>query len=486
MQIEAAIIQIKEQKEEISALKFQIQQLNKLIFGSKRERFTSNILDGQLNLFDIPETESIEEQPTEQITYERKKTKKHPGRNPLPDHLPVEEIIIEPEMDTHDMVKIGEEITETLDYTPASLIIKRIIRPKYVDSKKEKVHIGTLPQRPFPKTIAEVGLLAFILVCKFIDHLPYYRLIQMFKRDYNWIVSQSTINNWMAACCTLLKPLYEEMKKRILASDYIQADESPIKVLDPNIKGTTHKGYQWVYHAPQEGIVVFHYRKGRGMHGPKEILMNFEGFIQCDGYKVYDKIGSVRPEVTLVGCLVHSRRKFYESKDSDLKRSTYALAIFKKIYEIERQIKLLSLDMSENQKQREEKIKPLMVQLLNWIDEESIKVAPKSRIGKAMAYYKNQWPKFQNILLDPKLELDNNLIENKIRPLALGRKNYLFAGSHNGAEWAAMMYSFFATCKIHDVNPYEWLKETFEKIPQTSIQELHTLFPSQWHHKDTL
>jgi len=195
-----------------------------------------------------------------------------------------------------------------------------------------------LPERTFPKCIAENTLLAYILVSKFVDHLPYYRQVQRFKREFNWKVSQSTINNWIAACCTLLKPLYDRMQQQVIQSDYIQADESPIKVLDPEKQGKTHLGYQWVYHAPQKGIVVFNYRRGRGMHGPKEFLMQYEGILQCDGYTVYDKIGK-KNKLDLVGCLVHARRKFYDALQSDKSRSEKALKIIKQIYTIEKQAK---------------------------------------------------------------------------------------------------------------------------------------------------
>ena len=466
---------------EIEQLKFQLAQLQKLIYGRKSETFIPAQADEQLNLFGTAQESSVQEAPekeTEQITYTRKKGKDHPGRHALPSHLPVEEVVIEPEGDLADMERIGEEITETLEYTQASLKVKRVIRPKYVDRDREQIHIAPLPERAFPKLIAGNSLLAYILVSKFVDHLPYYRQIKRFDRDFQWKVSQSTINNWMAACCTLLKPLYEHMKQQVLQSDYIQADESPIKVLDPDKKGKAHVGYQWVYHAPAKGIVVFHYRRGRGMHGPKEFLMQYRGRLQCDGYKVYDKIGT-QPGIELIGCLVHARRKFYEARESDAKRSQYALEQFRQIYEIEEQLREMSGEA--RQRQRDERIKPLMEGILTWIHEESAKVLPKSPMGKAMTYYQNQWPKLANILHHGDVELDNNLIENKIRPLALGRKNYLFAGNDKGAEWAAMSYSFFGTCKIHDINPHKWLVDTFERIGDTSIQDLTKLIPSkQW------
>lgn len=474
----------KELKSQVEQLKFQIAQLEKLIFGSRSERFIPIQNADQLDLFvENYKDESVEEVVTEQIAYTRTKKKNHPGREQLPAHLPVKERIIEPDVDTDGMVKIGEEVTETLDYTPASLVINRIIRNKYVDRANEQIHIGQLPSRPLPKAIAESSLLTHILLCKFIDHLPFYRQIQGFKRDYNWVVSKSTINDWVAACCTILWPLYERMKKEILSSQYIQADESPIKVLDPEKKGKTHQGYQWVYYAPSKGIVVFHYRKGRGMHGPKELLMEYEGLLQCDGYNVYDKIGA-REEITLVGCLTHARRKFADAKYSDMARSEYALNIFHQIYLKEKALQARSISLEEVQRSREEDIKPLMYQLKEWIELESLKVLPKSPIGKAMGYYLLQWEKLINILSNPETHLDTNLIENQIRPLALGRKNYLFAGSHEGAKRAAMMYSFFGTCKANDVNPRQWLSDVLNRINDHSMLQLEELLPKNWANLD--
>lgn len=469
----------KAQKAEIEYLKYELSNLKRIIFGAKSEKFKTADSSYQGNLFDQGEEDKeVEEEPEEVkevITYERTKgKKKHPGRNKLPSHLPVEEIIIEPHQDTTGLVKIGEQITETLDYTPASLTIRRIIRPKYAKKSGEGVLIGTLPSRPINKGIAEASLLAHIIVSKFVDHLPFYRQIQRFKRDYEWMVSSSTINAWFIACCTLLEPLYEVLEKQLLSSGYIQADESPIKVQDSNKATGIHQGYQWVYQSPEIKVVLFKYRKGRGMHGPKETLGLYQGYLQCDGYKVYDKIGK-SPDIHLVGCLVHARRKFFEAKDNDHKRAEHVLLVFKLIYKHEKKTK----EMSSNERgvYRNQHIRPLLLELRKWIDNQVLKVLPKSPIGKAMTYFVNQWPKLIAILDSGKLELDNNLIENKIRPLALGRKNYLFAGSHQAAQRIAMMYSFLATCKANDVNPFNWFKNTLQVIPDTKISQLFKLIP---------
>lgn len=232
-------------KAKLDSLSFQLNQLQKLIFGAKRERFIPETPDNQLNLFASPEIEEeAEQESTEEITYTRKK-KKHPGRNAFPEHLPVEEEIIEPEEDITGMVHIGDEVSETVEYTPASLYVHRIIRPKYAPKEGEgEIKIASLPSKPIDKGIAGSSLLAWLLVSKFVDHLPFYRIRQQFKRDYDWEVSASTINDWFVAVCTLLKPLYIYMRQKILESGYIQADESYIKVQDNKKNKATHRGYQ--------------------------------------------------------------------------------------------------------------------------------------------------------------------------------------------------------------------------------------------------
>jgi len=463
-------------KEEISFLKAELAQLYKLINGSKSERFVSEPSGDQLNLFCGEPVKALEEAPKETITYTREK-KKHPGRHSLPDHLPVREVVIEPEEDTTGLRKIGEEITETLEYTPASLIKRRTIRPKYAKADGDGVLIGLLPTRPIEKSIAEASLLAHILVSKYSDHLPFYRQIQIFKRDFGWEVAKSTLSGWMDGCCVLLEPLYNTLKQKILESDYIQVDESPIQVLDGDKKGSSHRGYQWVYHDPMSKLVLFNYRKGRGQNGPKELLMGYSGYLQCDGYSVYDKIG-VDPKITLAGCLAHGRRKFHEALKNDKARAEQALGLFRDIYMEERKIKEQAKDDFHKRKQlREKTIKPLLEQIRDWITKEQFNVLPKSLIGRAMTYFINQYPKLQAIFEDGRIELDNNLIENAIRPLALGRKNYLFAGSHRAAQNAAMIYSFLGSCKMQNINPREWLQATLEKIPDHSIQKLDQLLP---------
>lgn len=465
-----------------NALELRFEQLLKLVHGSRKERFVPTSKPEQMALWDEDTNAGAAKVEKEKITYERKK-KAHPGRTKLPENLPVEEVIIEPEEDTAGMVEIGEEITETLDYKPGKLLKRRYIRKKYARPEEvegeQTVLIGELPERPIPKGIAEPGLLAHLFVAKYIDHLPFYRQIEMFKRDHGWAIHKSTINDWFAACCTLLEPLYQTLRKDVLKTDYLQADESTIKVLDSNKPGKTHLGYQWVFRNPTSGNVLFVYRKGRGANGLRETLENYTGYLQADGYAAYDKFARGR-QVKLVSCLAHIRRKFFEARDNHPEMANHALAEIQKLYTIERRARKEKMSTSERLALRQAEAKSIYKELLAWVITEQKSNLSKGAIGKALHYAKNQLPRLQHYLEDGRIEIDNNLIENSIRPLALGRKNYLFAGSHRGAKRAAMMYSFFASCKYAGVNPWEWLTDVLGRIGTLHVNRLDEMLPGTW------
>ena len=492
MTYEELLAENKELKQQISFLKGELAQLKKLIFGQKSERFVPNNVDvDQLGFFE-PEVAKQEDQgpeETEQINYTRSKQKKHKGRRPLPDHLPVEVHVLQPEQDTVGLKQIGTEVTEKLDYRPAKLVRIRYERPKYVQVSKdeqtgqatEKILIADLPIEPIPKGIAKSGLLAYLIVSKFVDHLPFYRIIQMFKRDYGYELCDSTLNGWFVSCSALLEPLYNKLKQKVLQSDYLQVDETPIRVLESEQKGKSHRGFQWVYHSVEQGLVLFHYRKGRGENGPKEVLAGYEGYLQCDGYTVYDKIGK-QEGITLIGCIAHSRRKFHNALGNAEQLAKAALEQFKEIYVIERKYRQNKITAIERRDQINEKLEGLK----KWVEEKYPSTLPKSDIHKAMKYFLNQWHKLKNVTLDPRVRIDNNIVENRIRPLALGRKNYLFAGNHNAAQRIAMYYSFFASCKSQNVNPWEWLKTTLDRIPTHPINRIEELLPSNYNTRNSV
>ena len=299
-------------------LQFRIDQLNRLLFGSKRERFVSNEQSGgQMELpFEVIEQPAEEPPQVEEISYTRQKKTRanHAGRNPLPDHLPVEEIVLEPKADTTGLKCIGKEITDKLELVPAKLFIKRYIRPKYIKLEEEhklecKGLIADLPSFPIEKGIAGASLLAQIMVDKYVDHLPIHRQVQRFSRE-NVHIPANTISGWQDSISHLILPLFEKHKHLVLGQGYLQVDETPIRVLNKKVKGKTHQGYYWVYNSPLQDAVLFDYRKGRGREGPGEMLRGFKGYIQSDGYKVYDWFGK-KQGITLLNCWAHARSYQY-------------------------------------------------------------------------------------------------------------------------------------------------------------------------------
>lgn len=468
-------------QDNISYLKAQIEQYKRMLFGQKRERFEKD--SAQLSLPFAPNQEQAlqqEEQLVQKIEYVRTKqtNTEHKGRVALPSHLPVEEIEIHPEGDLENMVCIGKEITEELEIVPARLFIKRYIRFKYVAKDKEGVLIGQLPERVIDKGIPGSGLLATILVDKYMDHLPLYRQRQRFLRE-GIPIAPTTLEGWTKAALEKLEPLYEHLVEDTKVKGYLQADESPIKVLDNDKKGSTHQGYYWVYHNPIDKTVLFDYQPSRGAKGPQKVLSGFKGYLQTDGYGVYDKIAQSK-DITHLACMAHARREFEKALDNDKVRAGKALVFIQQLYAIEAQAREEGLGPQQRKTLRLEKSLPVINEFGKWITEEVKSTLPKSQIGKAMNYSIQRWDALSAYLYDGILEIDNNLIENAIRPLALGRKNYLFAGSHQAAQRAAMIYSFFAICKKHEVNPYEWLKHTLENIMTINHKNIKDLYPQNF------
>jgi|SRR6266545_154650 len=476
----------------IASLTHQLEQLQKIIFGSKHERFvptdeskTNLQLTLDLNADTIAQCKITEATKVEYIRTKTQvtenKPKAHPGRMKLPEHLRRDTIILQPDTDTAGLKKIGEEVTEVLDYIPGELYVKQYIRLKYVQPLNEisnTVITASLPGRLMEKCMAGEGLLAQIVVDKYVDHLPMHRQLQRFQRA-GVTIAQSTISDWMKNVLLMLIALYELHKKQVLSSSYLHADETTIKVLDEMKKGKTHLGYYWVYHNSTQKIVFFDYNKGRGRESPGEVLKEYKGYLQTDGYAVYDDFDK-EPQITLLHCMAHARRKFVEALGNDKARAEHALNLFQQLYAIERKIKDEELTDDALLELRQQQAVPVLKALKEWMTEEYQKVLPKSPIGKAIAYCLPRWEKLSIYTTDAILQIDNNPVENAIRPVALGRKNYLFAGSHEAAQRAAMIYSLFATCRTHNINPYEWLKDVLERMHLYTTSNIAELLPQNW------
>ena len=469
--------QIKMLLERNTYLQHEYDNLRRMIFGAKSERFIPAD-SSQLPLFGLPGAKEQEVE-TEDINYKRNKPshseKNQPVRLALPAGLARQEEIIEPNEDLSEAKKIGEVITEFLEYIPGNLFVRKIVRPKYILPKSERIVIGDLPSLPIPRSNVGPGLLAHIMVGKFVDHLPFHRQIQQFKRQ-GVDIAESTMNDWFTGTCRLLEPLYDRLKERVQKADYLMGDETPIPVLTNDKPNATHKGYHWVYLAPIKKLVYFDYRQGRGREGPEDFLKDVHGALQTDGYAAYnsfEKTGKIK----LLSCMAHARRKFDQALDSDRERAQQALKLFQPLYDIEREAREQNLSYDQRKLLRQDKSIEKLQLLEAWLKENIIQVLPKSVMGGAIAYTLNLWPRLIRYTDDGRYEIDNNLVENSIRPVALGRKNYMFAGSHEGAKRAAMMYSFLGTCKRNNIEPFSWLKDVLTMIPDWSIQRLDELLP---------
>ena len=413
---------------EVESLKHQLDELKRMIFGAKRERFVPTD-SNQGSLFDLPGQE-VKDEPKEDIAYSRNKpsTKKQPLRLVLAPHLSRREEVIEPEDLQEGAIKIGEAVTEILEYEPATVYVRKIVRPKYITSSNDEqtvIKIADLPTLPIPKGNAGAGILAYILISKFVDHLPFFRQVKMFKRQ-DVDIAESTINGWFNATCTLLSPLYETLKHKLLSATYLMADETPMPVLTKDKPGATHKGYDWVYYDPGNKLVVFDYQKTRSREGPNGMLENFSGYLQTDGYVAYKNLKNQK-NITLLACMAHARRKFEHAKDNDPGRSKEALFMFQQLYDIERTIREDNLNNDQVKQFRQKESLPILSKLEDWLKENIDQVLPKSAIGEAIAYTLKLWPRLVSYTEQGRFQIDNNLIENSIRPVALGRKNYLFS-----------------------------------------------------------
>ena len=482
----------------IDSLKLQIIKLAKMLNGSKHERFVAtddNKTNPQLALeLDADTIAACKVTDTTKVEYIRTKTEvihkplAHPGRMKLPENIRRETTVLLPDCDVSGLKKIGDDITEILDFTPGELFVKQYIRPKYLACRQAGVQpltdtyntviTASLPERIMTKCMAGEGLLSQIIVDKYVDHLPLHRQLQRFERT-GITIAQSTINDWVKAVLNHVAALYDAHKRVVLACGYLHADETTIKVQDDDKKNKTHLGFYWVYHNSKDKTVLFDYRKGRGREGPGDILQDFKGYLQTDGYAVYDDFDK-DDHIQLMHCMAHARRKFVDALDNDKARAEYALQLFQQLYAIERRIKDEALTGDAVLQLRQQAAVPILQTLEAWMKETYTQALPKSPIGKAIAYTLPRWQKLSLYTTNAILNIDNNPVENAIRPVALGRKNYLFAGSHDAAQRAAMIYSLFATCRLHKINPYNWLKDVLERMHLYTTSNIHELLPQNW------
>ncbi len=480
--LEKALCTIEAQQFTIQNLQLQLLQLKKLFYGSRHEKFLGAADQKAPTLFDLPAIAEVITSAATTVTYE--KTNKHlqpnhKGRNGFPETLRREEQILYPAgIDLATAKKMGEDVTETLAFKPCELFVKKLVRPKLLDAATNSILQAPAPDRAFEKSSVDPSLVAQVIVEKFLDHLPLYRQLKRYSR-LGVNISDSTMGDWLTAAAYLMLPLYEAHKKEVIACNYLHADETTIKVLESERKGATHLGYYWVYQAHEKKLVFFDYQLGRGREGPRYILKNYQGYLQTDGYGVYDDFDS-KQGIILLCCLAHARRKFNEALSNNNPVASHVLAEIQKIYAIERHITDNEITGEEKLQYRKEKAVPLLDELGKWMQKKYAEVLPKSAIGIALAYSLKRWDKLSLYASTSFLNIDNNPVENSIRPVAVGRKNYLFAGSHAAAQRAAMFYSLLATCTNHKINPYDWLHNVLNRIAAQPINQIEDLLPQNW------
>ena len=443
------------------------------------------------------EQEAINEAAKEIVSYERtraEKEKRQPVRLPLPDDLRREEEVIEPEGIDENWTRIGEEITEVLEHKPGELYVRRIVRPKYAlrkdlqqlreeneESGQKNMKIAALPLLPLPRSNAGASLLAELLMGKYMYHLPFHRSIAMFKLA-GVSIPASTVNGWFTGSSDLLRALYYRLRDIVLASDYIQVDESTVPVIN-NEKHRAVKSYLWVVRSVMDNLMFFHYDKGsRAQKVVIELLQNYQGAIQTDGYEAYS-IYENKKGVLLLGCWAHARRKFNDALKEDESGASYALEQIGMLYNVEAMATDQELDHDQRAALRERLAYPILCAFEKWIVNYYPKALVQGRMYKALTYTYSLFQRLSRYHLDGRYQIDNNLVENAIRPLALGRKNYLFCGNHDAAENAAIMYSLLGCCKSCDVNPRQWLTDVLSRIPVYNNDyslDLAELLPHNW------
>ena len=484
--LEKALSIIESQQLTIQTLQLQILQLKKLIYGSRHEKFLGATDQNVPTLFDVPPIAEVITTATTTVTYE--KTNKqlqpnHKGRNSFPDTLRRQEQILYPQgIDLSTAKQIGEDVTETLAFIPCELFVKKVVRPKLLDAVTNRILQAAAPERPFEKSNVDPSLVAQIVVEKYMDHLPLHRQLKRYAR-LGVTISNSTMGDWVGAAANLIQPLYEAHRKLVTACNYLHADETTIKVLESERKGATHLGYYWVYQAHEQKLVLFDYQMGRGREGPQYILKNYQGYLQTDGYGVYDDFAK-KPGIILLVCMAHARRKFNDALTNNKSIASHVLEEIQKLYAIERYVTDHEIKGEAKLQYRKQNAVPLLKQLGTWMQEKYSEVLPKSAIGIALAYSIKRWDKLSLYATTAELNIDNNPVENSIRPVAVGRKNYLFAGSHAAAQRAAIFYSLLTTCNNYQINPYEWLHDVLNRIASHPINQITELLPQNWKSKN--
>lgn len=492
--------QISELTQQVKELTAQIAWFQRQMFGRKSEK--NIIIDTTPNLFDAagiempgdetPSSESVTVPVTETIT--RKSQKGIRKTRQTWEDLPVlERRIIEPQsVDLSRYRRIGEEITTLVGFEPGKYYRIEVIRPKYglIDPTEpvetgKGVIIAPLPQFPIYKGVPDASLLTEIVLQKYEYHMPFYRQIKQMAHMGMSGIKEATIVGWYKRTMELLRPLYDLMVAEVFGSDYIQADESTVPVIN-NDRHQADKEYLWMSRAVMERLVVFFYDEGSrsgNVIKDKTDKYHFKGYLQCDGFGGYTAAFKSNADVRLVNCMVHIRRHWESALTENRQAASWFLGKIRELYHIEHQCDNQGMRPDKRKERRQERSKPIMDEMKRWLECEGLRYTERSLTGQAVTYAYTRWDNMMRILDDGRLRLDNNLAENEIRPITLGRKNYLFCGNHEAAENMCVIQSLLATCRNHDINPRLYLNSVISSMPRfekATKDELRALLPHKW------
>ncbi len=475
---------LNERDMQIAHLQEMIVLLKHAKFGPKSEKL-KNL--AQVNLFNEGEELSSKEVVIDDLVEDGPaKGRGQPKRRVLPENLPREEVVIELGSEDRQcpcgctMQEIGAEVSEKLDVIPAQFKVIRTIRKKYACKACEMgIKAAPVPEQILPKSIATAGLAAYILISKFCDHLPLYRLEGIFER-YGVELSRTSMARWMVLVGEQLLPLTNFLREELLNGDYIHCDETRVQVLDEKGKTAQSLSYMWVQsRAGPDPIVLFEYDPSRGGDVPIKLLEGFRGYLQVDGYAGYNAFCK-QDGVIRLGCFAHARRKFFEATKASKRPglANQGLKFIEKLYKVESLAEKMTTE--ERHALRQAQSLALTVEFKKWLDEQGPRVPPKSALGKAMSYTLEQWPHLVRYLERGDLRMDNNLVENSIRPFALGRKNWLFSQSVEGAQASATIYSLIETAKANGLNPFLYIRAVLERIPHAkTAEDFEALLPTR-------
>lgn len=473
---------------QMGQLQHRIDDLLRRLFGSRSERYEPNqfvmseLLKAGEQSAAVPAAPIVEVKATE-----RRKAAPH-GRSEIPEHFEREEIILdlpqEKKVDAQGkpLVKLREEISEKVAWRPGNWHVLRYIRAVYVEADRQSdggVYCAPMPDSPIEKCKADVSVLALVAVKKWCDHLPVYRQQQIFLRD-GFKVATTTLDAWAIEPMLACEKLYDALKVKVLSSAVIHTDDSPVdlQLLQKGKRGI-REARLWVYLAGAgPPMRFFDFTTDRRKERPAAILKDYKGFVQADAYGGYDHLFASRDDILEVGCWAHARRKFDEAKSSAPLQATEMLGRIQLLYQIERRIKEAPIEERLEIRQRESL--PILTAIFERIEEMSATALPSAPLGKALTYARNQQEALLRYTIDGCLCIDNNPAENAIRPLAIGRKNWLFAGSERGGKACAIAMSLIHSAKALDINCYDYLHDVYKRIMSHPVTRLHELLPDEW------